>query len=72
MKMPHGLLYAILIIVGILAVTLYTRQQTSSIGAGAAINAETRKPATDDASATAKSDEDSRAEGAKNAEDAPK
>jgi len=71
MKMPHGLLYAILIIVGILAVTLYTRQQTSTI-AGAAINAQTREPAADDASAMARSDEGSKAEDAKTAEDAPK
>ena len=72
MKTPHGLLYAIPIIVGILAVTLCARQQTSSIGAGAAIHAETRTPAADDASATARSDEGSKAEDAKTAEDAPK
>ena len=72
MKMPHGLLYAILIIIGILAVTLYTRQQTSSLTTGTAINAQAREPAAEDASATAKSHEGSKAEGAKNAEDTPK
>ena len=71
MKMPHGLLYAILIIVGILAVTLYTRQQTSTI-AGTAVNAQTREPAADDAAATMKSDGRRKEEGAKNAEDARK
>lgn len=70
MKMPHGLLYAILIIIGILAVTLYTRQQTSSLAAGTAINAQVREPVADDAAATAKGDEGSKAEAAKNTEDA--
>jgi hypothetical protein len=72
MKPPHGLAYAVLIIVAILAVTLYARYQSSSLVAGAATKAQTQQPVVDDAPSGTKSDDDSRKETTKDAEDAPK
>lgn len=72
MKFPHGLGYAILIIVAILAVTLYARQQGSSIVAGTSVKTQPREPMADEAPANGKIDDSGKAEDSKNAEDAPK
>ncbi|MDO8788467.1 MAG: hypothetical protein Q7J42_10405 [Sulfuritalea sp.] len=72
MKFPHGLGYAILIIVAILALTLYARQQGSSIVAGTAVKTQPREPIAEEAASSGKSDDGSKAEDSKNAEDAPK
>lgn len=72
MKLPHGFVYAIVIIVAILAVTLYARQQGSSIVAGTSVKAQPREPIADETPASGKNDDGSKADGSKNAEDAPK
>ena len=72
MKPPHGLVYAILIIVTILAVTLYARLQGSSVVAGTSIKVQAQERVTDDEPAGGKSEDGSKAEASKNAGDAPK
>ena len=72
MKLPHGLVYAILIIVTILAVTLYARLQGPSMAAGTSIKVQTREQVADDEPSGGKGDSDSKADASKNAGDAPK
>ena len=72
MKLPHGFVYAIVTIVAILAVSLYGRQQGSSIVASTSVKAQPREPIADEVSSSGKSEDDSKAEATKNAEDAPK
>jgi hypothetical protein len=72
LKPPHGLVYAILIIVAILAVTLFAKHQSSSIVASTALKVQPQEPVADDAPTNAKNDTGSSAESAKSTEDAPK
>ena len=73
MKLPHGMVYAILIIVGILAVTIYAKLQGASISAGTTVTAQPPEPAADEAPPVAppaaKSDAGVKAEGEKDTEE---
>jgi hypothetical protein len=72
MKPPLGLIYAVLIIVAILGVTLYARHQGSTIVAGNAGKAKAQEPASDDVPTEPRNEDASRVESAKDAGDAPK
>ena len=72
MPVSGGEALIIVIIVAILAVSLYGRQQGSSIVASTSVKAQPREPIADEVSSSGKSEDDSKAEATKNAEDAPK
>jgi len=72
LKPPHGLVYAILIIVAILAVTLFAKYQSSSIVTSTAIKVQPQEPVPDETSSAGKNDEGIKAESAKTSEESPK